>query len=104
MKAIIQGWRYDTETATLIGQAGYNGSRNDFEYWEAGLYVTKKGNYFVAGKGGPMSMFSKPVDSGGATGSEGIKTLSEDEALEWAERNLPIETVEQHFGGAVHDA
>jgi hypothetical protein len=41
---------------------------------------------------------------GGHGGGEGIIPMSSGEALEWAERCLPVEAVEQHFGGAIEDA
>jgi hypothetical protein len=56
MRQIIDCKRYDTETATLIGEADSlhagASSTSDFNYWEAGLYRTPRGNYFLAGEGG----------------------------------------------------
>jgi hypothetical protein len=108
MKAVINGKRYDTETAKLIGEADNLGqgvdSVTDFGFWEAGLYVTKNGNYFLAGEGGAASMFSQPVGSNARGGGSGIKPLSKDQALEWAERYLDAGTVEQWFGDDIEDA
>lgn len=45
-KKIINGWRFDTETATALGEATNFGagasSILDFNYWSEVLYVTKK--------------------------------------------------------------
>lgn len=105
MKSIINGKRYDTEKSILVGEGGSRGlSITDFGYWEAGLYVTpRSGAYFLAGSGGPMTMWAKPCGSG-RTGGEGIIPLSGDGALEWAERYLTTEQVEAHFGAVVEDA
>jgi hypothetical protein len=35
MKSIINGLRYDTANAILIGGAGYNGAKSDFQWWRA---------------------------------------------------------------------
>jgi hypothetical protein len=105
MKAIVNGKRYDTEKAVLIGRDCYGGSRSDFQWWEAGLYKTpRSGAYFLAGRGGAMTRWARRVDGGGHAGGEGIFPMSAAEALEWAERYLSVEEVEQHFGGVIEDA
>lgn len=41
MKSIIQGKRYDTDKAQLLGAVETDGlTKSDFRYWEAGLYKT----------------------------------------------------------------
>jgi hypothetical protein len=107
MRAIINGKRYDTDTATLIGEAGSHGSVsvNDFHYWEAGLYVTpRSGLYFIAGEGGPLTRFSRSTGQNSWSGGERIIPLSKDEALAWAEQNLTFKEVEEHFGDVIEDA
>lgn len=105
MRAIIRGKRYDTTTAILIGAAGYNGSRTDFAYWEASLYKTPRGGtYFLAGRGGPMTRWARSVDGGGYTGGSGIKPISAEDALEWAEQYLSTDLVEREFAATVTDA
>lgn len=108
MRAVIEGKRYDTETAQLIGESDNLGqgvdSISDFGYWEAGLYRTKNGRYFLAGEGGAASMFSQPVGQNSWGGGSGIKPLDKDQALEWAERHLKPEVVEQWFADEIEDA
>lgn len=107
MKAIIHGIRYDTEKATLIGESGSDGntSRGDFRWWEAGLYVTPRSRrYFLAGKGGAMTRFSRSAGLNAWTGGEGIHPMSREEALEWAEQELSAEIIEQHFADMIEDA
>lgn len=108
MRQVINGKRYDTETAKLIGEANNIGSGcdsvTDFRYWSAGLYKTKSGNFFLAGEGGAMSMFSRPAGGNSTGGGEGIIQMDEREALEWAERNLSTEKVESAFGHIIEEA
>lgn len=101
MKKIINGKRYNTETAKCLGRASHNGLRNDFHYWEEDLYVTAKGNYFVVGSGGPMSRFSEAVGNGRYGGSD-LRAVTRAEAFAWAEENDDVD--EEHFADMLEDA
>jgi hypothetical protein len=104
MKSIINGKRYDTEKAVLIGEASY-GNYGDFSRWEAGLYKTpRSGAYFLAGEGGPMTRWARKVDASSWTGGEGVLPMERDEALAWAEQHLSADEIEKHFGDAIEDA
>lgn len=105
MKTILDGIRYNTEKATLIGEASF-GHHGDFARWEAGLYVTpRSGRYFLAGEGGPMSFWAEAGDQPGERRSgSGIRPMSPKAALEWAERHLTTEEVEAAFGDQIEDA
>ncbi len=100
MKRIINGFRYDTEKATLIGEASHSGG-GDFSAWRAGLYVTPRAKrYFLAGMGGPMTRWGRhegPAFGGTTSGGEGVIPLSREEALEWAEQHLSTEEIERGF-------
>ena len=99
MKQVIAGKSYNTETATKLAEAGAGLGYSDFKHWYEILYRTKKGAYFLAGYGGPMTRWARPAQGGGTTGSEGIRVLTEQEAREWVERydNDKYETI---FGNA----
>ena len=105
MKAIIEGVRYDTEKATLIGEASY-GFAGDFARWEASLYVSPRARrYFLAGEGGPMSFWAENGDQPGERRSgSGIKPMSKAAALEWAERHLSAGQIEAGFSADIEDA
>ena len=106
MKAIINGKRFNTEKATLIGETSNNSttSRTDFSYWEAGLYVTpRSGAYFLAGMGGPMTRWAKRFSDGWGAG-EGIFPLTAAEALAWAESELSFDVVEAKFSHMIEEA
>ncbi len=105
MKAIIHGLRYDTETAIEIGGAEASCPCSDFSWWEATLYRTPRSQrYFLAGEGGPMTSFSKPVNGNMRGYGERIIPMSAEDALEWAEQHLTVEQVEAVFGEVVEDA
>jgi hypothetical protein len=105
MKAIINGKRYDTETATCVaGDSGGQGKR-DFRWYDEDLYLTKKGNWFLAGEGGPMSRWAEPgAGQNEVTSGEGIVPLTKQEAREWLERAEKWDCIEKYFGNAVQDA
>ena len=105
MKAIIQGNRYDTERATLIGEAGSDCGHGDFKFWEAGLYVTpRSGKYFIAGRGGVMSRFAVSHGNGSYSGGEAILPMDRATAFEWAQSELTTAEVEAAFGDMIQDA
>ena len=85
MKKVISGRLYNTATATLIADFSYSNS-SDFNHVEEGLYKTKKGSYFLAGSGGPMSKYAVSLGNNATGGSSDIIPLSDDEAREWCER------------------
>ena len=97
MKKIINGKRYDTDTATLIGSARY-GYPSDFEYWAEDLYRKKTGEFFLYGEGGPMSRYSRSTGQNEWSGGEEIRPLSLKEAQKWAEKYLDADKYEKVFG------
>ena len=102
MKKIINGKRYDTDTATLIGSAGY-GYPGDFDYWEENLYCKKTGEFFIHGEGGAMSKYSRKTGNNEWSGGEEIIPISLDEAKEWGEKYLDADEYEQVFGKIEED-
>lgn len=96
MKKIINGKRYDTEKATLIGEGGYAHRGNHSYYWEA-LYRTAKGRFFVAREGGPNSKYAEPVDHSTRSGDSAIIPLEAEEARTLAERLCDEDTISQYF-------
>jgi len=97
MKKIINGKRYDTDTATLIGSAGYSYS-GDLEYWTEELYRKKTGEFFLYCKGGALSRYGRQTGQNEWSGGEKIRPLSLKEAQEWAEEHLNADEYEQVFG------
>lgn len=102
MKKVIEKKVYNTETAELIGEY-YNGlSEIDFSYFREGLYITKKGAYFMAGSGGALSKYRERNGRDSWCG-EGIRVVDKDEALAWCEKYNLIEEIENYFGDMIEE-
>ena len=102
MLRIINGNRYNTETAELlcdISQGDY--STNDFKHDDTYLYVTPKGSFFIAGSGGALSRWARSVGNG-RTGGAGLEVIDKSDARELLEQYGTSEQTEKYF--AVEDA
>jgi hypothetical protein len=97
MKRIIEGKMYNTETAEEIADWDNGLNRSDFGRTQETLYRTKKGAWFLCGRGGALSRWSQPSGNGRANGA-GIETLSEDRALEWCETHkIDADVIAEYF-------
>lgn len=96
MKKIINGKRYDTETAEEIGFWRTDRSVTDFSYCEETLYRKRTGEFFLYGEGGPSSPYSHAAYDMMGSG-EAIVPLTEDEAKTWVEQKLDADTYEALF-------
>jgi hypothetical protein len=88
MKQVIDGKLYNTETAQEVCELYCTAHATDFAHHDTKLYVTKNGNYFLAGAGGPASIWAEDAYGGGRCGGHGIRVLSKDDARVYAERML----------------
>lgn len=97
MKKTIGGKTYNTETATRIGSYESPFYPSDFHWYEEDMYVTKKGNFFLCGRGNAMSPWSERCADGSGPG-RGIKPMSKPEALEWLElRTDDNDIIDKYF-------
>lgn len=96
MRTIINGRKYDTETAKLICQNQYSNNNNDGYYVEK-LYRKKTEEFFLYGCGGPTSKYSKQSGNFSNSGSM-IIPFSETEAAEFVEKHASVEIYEELFG------
>lgn len=103
MKAIISGRKYNTETATLVGEWSSRYPVNDFHYEEESLYVKRNGEYFLHGSGNAMSKYAKNMGNNSWSGGEELIPLSYDRAREWAEKHLDADDYEAAFGEVSED-
>ena len=83
MKKIIDGKRYDTETATKIHEWDNGIYGNDFKSCEEALYKTKNGAYFLYGSGGPASKYAEPCGNNSMGGGSDIIPMEPEEAFTW---------------------
>lgn len=95
MKKIINGKKYDTETAEAVGSWS-NGRYNDFALCSETLYRKRTGEFFIYGIGGPMSRYSK-TDGNLTRGGEDIRPLTAAAAMSWAEEKLTADKYESIF-------
>ena len=100
MKIIIDGLRYNTEAPQTVevGEAtGGSEFVTDFNYWEASLYRTGGGRWFIHGEGGPMTRFAKPTADNTMCYGEKIIPVTPQQARAWAERYLDADIVKWFF-------
>lgn len=97
MKVIIKGKLYSTETAERIDNYRCSGP-GDLRYFDEDLYRKRTGEFFLHGKGGPLSKFRSPADGGGWNGGEDIIPISEIDAKEWVEAHCDVDTYIRLFG------
>lgn len=103
MKKIINGKRYDTDTAKECGTAYSKLGRRDFGYWEETLYQKRTGEFFLYGEGGPASRYAVSAGQNSWSGGEKIIPLSVENAMKWAEEHLEMEEYESIFGEIAED-
>jgi|WetSurMetagenome_2_1015567.scaffolds.fasta_scaffold31981_6 hypothetical protein len=104
MKRIVNGKRFDTSTAVCIA-SWHNGCYgSDFRRCQEALYRTARGNFFIAGEGGPMSKFARSVGNNSFTGGDGLSPITPEEARQWLEEKGFTEELEEHFAGEIEEA
>ncbi len=95
MKALIGDKQYDTDTAELVGKASSDLPESHLRSWSAALYKRHEDNqFFLAGSGGPMTMFAHDAGDVKIGGSK-IVPLDEKDARDWARANLTSEEMEE---------
>lgn len=97
MKKIINGKKYDTDTAKEVGYWNNGRLYNDFYYAEETLYKKKTGEFFLYCEGGAASNYSHKEGNMMVDGWE-LKSITEDEAKKWSEEYLTVEEYEKIFG------
>lgn len=103
MTAIIDGVRYDTEKATLVGQDWNGCPRGDLDYLEVQLYLTARGSWFLAARGGARTEYAQVRGRTHYGGSE-ITPLPAEAARRWLERHDHVDALEEHFSDSIVDA
>lgn len=96
MKKIINGKKYDTETAQMLGE--YDNCRRSFDYKCETLYRKKTGEFFLYGEGGANTEYSKVCGDNSWCGGERIIPLTVENAKKWAETHMTGDEYEKIFG------
>jgi hypothetical protein len=97
MKKIINGKKYDTETAKELARRDNGFGCSEFDYVEETLYRKRTGEFFLYGTGGAASRYSTHCGNMWY-GDERIMPLTEEEAKEWCEEYLDGDEYEGIFG------
>lgn len=98
MKQIINGKKYDTDTAKKLHRWSNNIPGNDAHYCAEALYRKKTGEFFLYGEGGAFSRYSESYGDNSWGGGEKIIPLTEAEAREWMESRASADEYEEIFG------
>lgn len=97
MNKIINGRRYDTETATQMAEWD-NGQYRSFGFMKETLYRKRTGEYFIYGEGGPQTRYAELVDNNLWSDGSAIRPVSLEKAQKWAEEHLTADEYEEIFG------
>jgi hypothetical protein len=107
MKKIIDGKRYDTETAECVYRWDNGHYPSDFRYRYKFLYRTKNGAWFIHHEGGALTDMAQPCGSNSTCGSEALEAISAEDAYEFLEANSgetdAQEAIEQYFADRVQE-
>ena len=98
MKQIINGKKYDTDTAELLLTTDNGLSYSDFDWSEEELYKKRTGEFFIRGTGGAATAYGRSCGQNESCGGSRIIPLSLEEAKEFVEKNMDADTYESVFG------
>lgn len=96
MNQIIDGILYDTEKAEEICEYWNYLPTTDFRNMRETLFITKKGNWFIAATGGAMTKYRKQFGNM-TSGSSEIIPISEERAKKFIEKYGTIEQYKEYF-------
>jgi len=96
MKKIINGKKYDTDTAKFL--LSRSNDYTGFSYCYEELYLKKTGEFFLYGKGGAMSKYSRSCGDNTWCGGEEIVPLTEAKAKKFVEEYGDADDYEKIFG------
>jgi len=107
MKATIDGITYNTEdqaTEWVASRDCPSEAVNQLRYWQEDLYRTEQGEWFLAGEGGPLTIWgvfhqdSSDCDSGDIGYGAGILPLGPDQASLWLQEAGDANAWRHFFG------
>lgn len=104
MIRIIDGKRYNTETATEIAEYSNRLGSGDFRNLSETLYRTPSGAWFIDGKGGAMTEYRESCGNNSWCGGHELKVLTGKEALQWLEEHDEVDAIETYFQDEIQDA
>lgn len=103
MKKIMDGKRYDTETAELCAEWENSFGYTDFNWCRERLYQKKTGEFFLYGEGNAMSKYARSIGNNSWGSGEELIPLTYTAAQKWAEEKLDGDEYEAIFGEVEED-
>lgn len=103
MRRVIDGKRYDTETAQEVHAWDNGRYQSDFRYRAKSLFRTAKGAWFIYHEGGAMTDMARTVGDASAAGAD-IEPVTDRDALAFLESHGGEEAIELVFADQVADA
>lgn len=108
MIKVIDGKRYNTDTAEQVFWHSNGAMRNDFKFREKTLYRTKGNAWFIEHTGGPMSDMATRLGGGSIGWGEEIEPVSDDDAYGFLEAHsddaAAMGAIDKYFADRVQDA
>lgn len=101
---IIDGRRYNTETATRVAKFNNGLGQSDFHYVWEDLFLSPGGRWFLVGEGGALSVYAENCGNNSTCGGEQWRVLTPDEAFEWLQAHNETRALEIHFADRIQDA
>lgn len=95
MEKIINGKRYNTETAELIAERTNN--LRSFDYIHEELYRKRTGEFFISGEGGARSKYARRIEQNTWSDGWALVPITDEEAKTWLEEHSDAETYERCF-------
>ena len=96
MKQIINGKKYDTDTAKFLLSRSNNCT--GFSYCYEELYQKRTGEFFLYGEGGPMTKYARSCGDNSWSGGREITPLTEAKAKKFVETYGDADDYENIFG------
>ena len=98
MYKVINGARYNTETAKELGSYSNTYNDRDLNYYAETLYLTKAGKYFLHGEGNAMSQYAECYGANSWGWGAKIIPMTEAEAQQWASEHLDADECDAIWG------
>ena len=98
MKKIINGKKYDTETAEYVDRWSNDLCVSDCNWCIEDLYRKKTGEFFLYGEGGGLSRYRTRLSNNSFCEGCSIIPMTEDDAKAWVEKHLSYEDYVRIFG------
>ena len=97
MKKIINGKKYDTETAPVVAAYEYS-YKSEYDWYREELHKKRTDEFFLYGKGGAGSIYAECISNHEYGPGEEIRPLTPEEAQNWAMERIDVDEYEKIFG------